>query len=404
MDGQHSGERARRWLLVSMIGAACIYGSMLSVTYPLLALLLEAQGASDLMIGMNAAMTPAGCLVSAPLLPWAVRRFGPWWVMVGSLAGTALILLGIWLLRDPVAWFPLRLLLGFAINGVMGVSETWINLIARPESRGRTLGLYTTFLAVGFALGPVLLAAVGPDSPLPFAVGIALTLLAALSLLPARGAAAPMGGGGTLPVVELLQRHGTLLLGIVALSLFDGALLSLLPVYVIDHGLGPRQAAALLAPLVVGNVLLQFPVGWLADRIDRRTVLAGCALAGCAGALLLPLVVETQFWLWPVMMGWGGLTFAIYPVVLAVLGHRLAGDDLLIANMAIAAVWGAGGLVGPALVGAAMQLGGPGGLPVSLALVWGVFALFLVRRPRRYSSVRTSQSSGNNVVSSTRRR
>ena len=104
------------------------------------------------------------------------------------------------------------------------------------------------------------------------------------------------------------------------------------------------------------------------------------------------------------ILGDAHLGEAIYPVVLAVLGHRLAGDDLLIANMAIAAVWGAGGLVGPALVGAAMQLGGPGGLPVSLALVWGGLVLFLVRRPRRYSSVRTSQSSGKNVVSSTRRR
>jgi MFS family permease len=377
MDGQRSGERARRWLLVSMTGAACIYGAMLSVTSPLLALLLEAHGASDALIGINGAMTPAGCLVSAPLLPWAVRRFGAWWVMVGSLAGTALILLGIWLLRDPIAWFPLRLLLGFAINGVMGVSETWINLIARPESRGRTLGLYTTFLAVGFAIGPVLLAAVGPESPVPFVVGIALTVLAALSLLPARGTTAPMGGGGTLPVGELLRRHGPLLLGIVALSLFDGALLSLLPVYILDHGLGQRQAALLLEPLVIGNMVLQFPVGWLADRIDRRIVLTGCALAGCLGALLLPVVVGTQFWLWPVMMGWGGLTFAIYPVVLAVLGHKLAGDDLLLANMAIAAVWGVGGLAGPALIGAVMQLGGPGGLPLSLALVWGGLALFM---------------------------
>src|SRR5262249_40219270 len=150
MHGQRSGERARRWLLVSMIGAACIYGTMLGVTYPLLTLMLEAGGASAALIGLNAAMTPAGCLLLAALLPWSVRRFGPWWVMVVSLAGTALILLAIWLWRDPVAWFPLRLLLGFAINGVMGVSETWINLIARPESRARTLGAYTTFLATGF--------------------------------------------------------------------------------------------------------------------------------------------------------------------------------------------------------------------------------------------------------------
>jgi MFS family permease len=380
LHGQRSGERARRWLLVSMIGAAGIYGAMLGVTYPLLALLLEAQGASDALIGASAAMTPAGCLVSAPLLPWSVRRVGPWWVMVCSLAGTALVLLAIWLWRDPVAWFPLRLVLGFAINGVMGVSETWINLAARPESRGRTLGAYTSFLATGFALGPVLLAAVGPASPVPFAVGIGLTILSALSLLPVRGAAAPMGQGGALPVGLLLRRHGALLLGVVALALFDGALLSLLPVYALAHGIGERQAALLLTPLVVGNMVLQFPVGWLADRLDRRAVLAGCALAGCVGALLLPLVVETSFWFWPVLMAWGGLTFGIYPVVLAVLGHQLAGDDLLNANMAIAAVWGVGGLAGPALVGAVMQAAGPGGLPVSLALVWGVLTLFLALR------------------------
>ncbi len=42
---------------------------------------------------------------------------------------------------------------------------------------------------------------------------------------------------------------------------------------------GRDRGALWLSAFVIGNVVLQWPIGWVADHFDRRVVLAGCALA-----------------------------------------------------------------------------------------------------------------------------
>lgn len=52
------------------------------------------------------------------------------------------------------------------------------------------LGIYATGLAVGFAVGPLLFSVVGSDGILPFLVGAAIILLAAIPIFLARVAKA----------------------------------------------------------------------------------------------------------------------------------------------------------------------------------------------------------------------
>jgi hypothetical protein len=78
----------------------------------------------------------------------------------------------------------------------------------------------------------------------------------------------------------------------------------------------------------MGNVILQWPVGWLADHADRRLVLAGCTLAS---AVLVPRPVAHPGAMGRtigVIMLWGGISFSIYPVGLALLGQRVRGGDI----------------------------------------------------------------------------
>ena len=55
------------------------------------------------------------------------------------------------------------------------------------------------------------------------------------------------------------------------------------PVYGMEVGLVADQIALFLAAYVLGGALAQLPVGWLADRFDRRSVLIGLSVAAHRG-------------------------------------------------------------------------------------------------------------------------
>ena len=109
-----------------------------------------------------------------------------------------------------------------------------------------------------------------------------------------------------------------------------------------------RETGALwLSAFVMGNVVLQWPIGWLADHADRRP----CWPAARWPAPLLVLLLSAAgpgavAGIIGVVLLWGGISFAIYPVGLALLGQRFRGGDIARANTAFSLIYILGGLVG----------------------------------------------------------
>ncbi len=146
-----------------------------------------------------------------------------------------------------------------------------------------------------------------------------------------------------------------------------------------------RLGALWLSAFVIGNVVLQWPIGWMADHLDRRAVLAGCTLASAVLVVLLPAVSAQSPAIIGVIMLWGGISFAIYPVGLALLGQRFNGGDIARANTAFSMIYILGGLVGRPLTGAAMDAVGDSGLGWTLAVFYslaGMAALLAFHRRR----------------------
>jgi predicted MFS family arabinose efflux permease len=133
-----------------------------------------------------------------------------------------------------------------------------------------------------------------------------------------------------------------------------------------------RGSNVTLIVMVAGSIGLQYPMGWLADHVPRRTLYVACALATAAGAALMPITVRAPLLFWFVVFVWGGAYYAIYTLSLVRLGERFRGAALIAGNAAFAAMWGAGGLFGTPLIGAAMQAWGPVGLSV---VITGLFML-----------------------------
>src|SRR6202008_4137596 len=104
--------------------------------------------------------------------------------IVGSVIAGAVINCTYTVTSGPVAWAALNVLHG-AIGGVpWGVSEIWRNVVGEEKRRGRVMGVYAALVALGLALGPLVLQVVGVYGPAPFLTSAALALLVAVPLRP----------------------------------------------------------------------------------------------------------------------------------------------------------------------------------------------------------------------------
>jgi MFS family permease len=131
----------------------------------------------------------------------------------------------------------------------------------------------------------------------------------------------------------------------------------------------------MLTVLIVGNVLLQIPIGWLADQFSRRYLLSWLAFATVAGCILLVWCIEGSTLIWPMLFVWGAVAFGTYTIAMTDLGDRFSGALLLAGNSAFGVMWGLGGIIGPSVSGVAMDLMGPEGLPLTLGVTFAILGL-----------------------------
>jgi MFS family permease len=262
-----------------------------------------------------------------------------------------------------------------ALNSPYIISETWVLQLSSGQNRGRIMGFYTTVLASGFALGPFILALTGSGGMVAFGILIVILSLTTLALFSIRGRMPEFEKEGTGSIRSFLPLAPGLLMVVGMLAYFEQGMLSLLPVYGLHHNLTETFISFSVGILVAGNVVMQFPIGWATDKVPRQRIMLICILLTAAGGFLLPLAINSRVFLWPLLFFWGGFSFGSYTVALAELGDRFSGRMLLTGNAAFGLAWGVGGIIGPATTGAAMDLFGPGMLPLSMGLGFVVLAL-----------------------------
>jgi MFS family permease len=174
-------------------------------------------------------------------------------------------------------------------------------------------------------------------------------------------------------IISFARKAPMLLAAVGAFAIFDAATLSLFPVYGVKNGLDIATAANILTAMILGNVLLQFPIGWLCDRFAPRLVMAGCALITALTLLLLPALLPSA-WKWPLLVLMGTTGYGVYTVSLVALGSRFSGHELINGSASFGIIWGFGALLGSISGGLTMLASASHGLPIGLALIYLVLA------------------------------
>jgi MFS family permease len=359
-------------------------GTTMGLTWPLLSLILDSRRISSGLIGLSAASQSMAIFAVAPLAPRIVARFGVLRTALGAILSATVMLALLPLTIDPYGWMPIRFLLGASVSLLFIAGQTWINQTAIDESRGLVGGVLGFLWSAGFAVGPLIITVAGIDGWTPFLYGIALVLAAAVPLLFAGNLApAIIADSSRRSFWRLAPAAGIALLAAPTLAVADSINDSFLSLYGLRNGFSQQSAVLLLTTLFVGTTIGHLPIGWLADRIERRTVLVATAVITLFLTLAMMVVMPIGWLVWPVVLLWGAGLGGIWTVAFAMIGDRFRGAELAAATTLSSMLYGVGGTLGPIVAGHAMALWNPVAVLVVIAVVLSAYLGICLLQGRR---------------------
>lgn len=361
-DGQ------RRRSITVVIVTVSIVAVTLGLTWPLLSLILEARGVSTTLIGLSTASQTLAVLFIMPLAPWMLVRFGTIRLIRVSIGIMIIALLLLPAIPNVYAWFPIRFLLGMAIEVLFIACDVWVNQVVEEKTRGRVIGMYGFVLAGGFAVGPLIINVTGIEGWAPFIAGAVIIGLGALPLAWAHGLTPPIEGRPKGRLLYYLRIAPTLMVAGLMYGLVDSSILSFLPIYGLGAGFDQATVVTMLTVLIVGSVAAQLPLGWAADHVGGRQLIIGCTVFTLIPAVILPFTLTTPWAMWAVLLVWGAALGGFYTISMVSIGRRFKGADLVAVNAAFVVFWGLGAITGPAATGGAIELWGFNAMPMVVAV------------------------------------
>jgi predicted MFS family arabinose efflux permease len=357
---------------------------------------LAQRGLDAPRAGLFSAAQWAGMLAGLSIAPWLIARIGAKRTVSLGLAATLVAFATIGELGWPL-WLVPGLLTGLGIGLRWIANETWLYRLVPSASSGRVVGVHEALIATAGIVGPALAAWCAVDGRVVFAAGAAFTAAAALPLWltasddkrPAGEPVKPARSDRRVPVGPLVS------LGMVVVAaggIGDGALYGLFPQFADAHGLDATQTATLLMLFGTGGMVLQFPVGWFADRAGLAAAVIVCgalgtlAICGFASAAPASALAAAS----ALLLGGMNSSYITLGMVAAACSEKAA----LTRNMRLVSLtFTASSIVGPLAAGFAMKARGSDMLMWQLALMSGALAVYTLglregrRQPGRSSSM-----------------
>ncbi len=368
----------RTRIVLCLVSAGWAFSFGLSA--PLASFWLSDAGYRDSVVGLNTGVYYLGIAMTALAAPRLMRRWGRGCPTAGFVLSGAAVMLFPWG-GGLFGWFALRLFNG--IGGALSLIplETYVNRHSPPEQRSRNFGFYAVAIAIGWALGNLIgLQMYDGAARSAFVLGGTVPLLA----LPFLWHGLPWPSEPAAQHDErlpLLWRRSLLSFGSGWVQGFlEGAMVSLLPIYLIFTGLSKDEVGWLTSGIMIGVILFQVPVAWLADRLGRAAVLLSCHALVLAGLIALPFCsgrIVLSICLFLV----GACSGAFYPLGLSLLGEQVRDAALPRASACYLALNCLGSLIGPIVTGMVMDGFGKAAMPASgIAACMLVLSVWLILR------------------------
>ncbi|MEE9388856.1 MAG: MFS transporter [Paracoccaceae bacterium] len=292
------------------------------------------------------------------------------------------------LVLDANAWAAFRVMSGISVAGCFTVIESWLQAKVTNENRGRTMGVYRV-IDIGGSLGAQLL--IGVLEPGSYISYNLLAILCCAALIPiALTRASPPETPKVLRLRPALawQMSPLAAMGVVVAGVTTAAFRMVGPIYGIEVGLSIDQIALFLAAFVAGGALAQYPVGWLADKYDRRWVLiflSFAAMGGCAATIALSSGGTTAVMFSAILFGF--TTFPIFSVSAAHAHDFATAKQRVELSAALMFLYALGAIASPFATSSLIENYGPAAMFYFISAAHFLLILFgLLRMGRRPTS------------------
>lgn len=321
-----------------------------------------------------------GFLFGSRLAPTLIRNVGHVRVFaaLASFVSAALILYAA--LPNEYVWFLLRVLVGFCFSGIYVVAESWLNDSSTNETRGQALSAYLIVQMMGIVAAQWLLnfADVGG-----FILFIIISVAVSLSFAPILLSVSPAPMFQTTKPMSLRQLYVASPLGVVGIFLLGGifaALFGMTSVYGTEKGMSVGEISVFVGIIYVGGMLLQFPIGWMSDRMDRRLLIIAITIFGGVACLVAFIAASNLTLLLVCSFIIGGVANPLYSLLLAYTNDFLDHDDMAAASGGLIFVNGIGAIAGPLVVGWMMGVYGPDSFFLYIAVLLFLTSVYAIYR------------------------
>jgi MFS family permease len=360
-------------------GALLLAGGGLMTT--LLALRAQLEGFPTWLVGSFFASYSVGFLVGCLYLTRTIRAVGHIRVFAALAATTGATALLYMIAINPVVWLLLRAVNGFCLAGLSMVIESWMNDRADNANRGRLLSIYRIVDMGSNTGGQLLLLTAEPHSYVLFAIVSVLISLAVVPVALTRATAPAPIAAVKLNLGNLFAVSPLSVMTCLGVGVANGAYWALGPVFAHAKGLDSNQIAYFMTAVIVGGAVVQYPIGYLSDRVDRRTVLIAITMiASLASLALAHTGTGPTLWLYSAAVLFGASAMPMYGLAIAHASDTADRDDFVRVSSGLLLSYSVGAIAGSIIGGAAMSVAGPSALFIHTAIVQALLVVFGVYR------------------------
>ncbi|MGH6819592.1 MAG: MFS transporter [Methylocella sp.] len=381
-------------ILMVCVALLCVgqglHGSLISVR-------AQAQDFGPDVTGFVMSGYSAGLLISTFLTPHLVRNVGHVRTFAGraSIVSTAVLLIPLWIYAP--FWFLMRVVSGFCTAGLYIVCESWLNTASSNRNRGQMLSLYMIVTYGSLGAGQLLLNVTDSSGFSRFIIVSALLSLSLVPLILLPMEAPIIKGARPVAIDEIWRASPLAVVGAMGCGLAQSGFFAMGPVYGLTAGLPLVYVSIMMALPPIGVIFSQYPIGFVSDRVDRRTIIL--LLSAMSAAIAFATLFTSGFN--PILFigmltAFGTLSLPVYSLVIAHANDHLQKEQVLGASAKLVLLYGLGSMLGPVSVGLAMrQIGGEAFL-IYMAAAYGALAAFAFWR--RMQKPEEFRAKGNEVL------
>ena len=323
-----------------------------------------------------------------------IARVGHIRAFAAFAAGVAATTLTFPLWFNPIAWALLRIIVGFLMAGLFFTIESWLNLRSSKKTRGQILSLYMVTNYLASMLGQLLVNVWSVKGLELFCLGAMLLCVSLVPVVLTRVAGPDIDRTSRLSIARLYRVSPLGVVASLGAGLISGAFYGMGAVFGAGIGMSIFAISVFMGITLLGGLSMQWPIGLLSDKYDRRTVLLWVLIVIATTCLLeftLSRTAHATTWLLVLTGLFGGAAATIYPLAVAHAFDYVEREQMVAASAGMLLSWAIGATAGPLLASLLMSSGGDWSLFLYLAGVSGALAAFTRYRMGRRTALPTAE-------------